>query len=122
MTDSNLSTGRPHLMAGVSTLGLGFLLSLSSAAEAGSVPRYSVDSYCQEVSDFGGGSSMLYNGCIDMEQKAYNGLKSAWARIPAATQSYCDEVASFGGGSYALLEGCIDMELGAASSPGKFKY
>ncbi|MBO9428194.1 hypothetical protein [Sulfitobacter sp. R18_1] len=122
MTDCNLSTGRHYLMTGISVLSLGLLLSFSSAAEAGSIPRYGVEAYCQEVSDFGGGSAMLYNGCIDMEQTAYNGLKSAWSRIPAATQSYCDEVASFGGGSYALLEGCIEMELGAASSPGKFKY
>lgn len=47
---------------------------------------------------------MIYNGCIDMEQTAYDGLKSGWAGISSRTQSYCDEVARVTGGSIRYLK------------------
>lgn len=89
---------------------------------AGGLPRYDVDSYCQEVSDFSGGSAMLFNGCIDMEQEAYRGLQRIWDSVPARTAAYCNDVAQFSGGSYALLKGCLDMEREAASSRRTFEY
>jgi hypothetical protein len=94
----------------------------ATAAHAQSMPRYNVESYCQEVSDFSGGSSMIYNGCIDQEQTAYNMLKARWSGFSAQMRGYCDEVASFGGGSYMLLDGCIQMESDAASGTKSFKY
>jgi len=94
----------------------------ATATHAQSMPRYNVESYCQEVSDFSGGSAMIYNGCIDQEQTAYNMLKARWPRLGSQVKSYCDEVASFGGGSYMLLDGCIQMEGDAASGTKSFKY
>lgn len=79
------------------------------------MPRYNVESYCQEVSDVSGGSSMIYNFCIDQEQTAYNMLKASWSWLGAHLKRYCDEVASFGGGSYMLLDCCIQIESDAAS-------
>ncbi len=94
----------------------------ASPAAAETLPRYAVEDYCREVADFSGGSSMMFNGCIDMEQGAYNKLKASWGRVPASTAAYCMEVAEFGGESYSMLDGCISMELDAASDPGTFKY
>lgn len=87
------------------------------------MPRYDVEAYCQDVAGAGGGSSMIYNGCIDMEQAAYDKRKAGWAQLSARIRSYCNEVArAGGGGSYSILDGCIDMESDAASAPSRFRY
>lgn len=91
-------------------------------AHASEMPRYSPEGYCQQVADVSGGSSMIFNGCIDMEQQSYNSLKRVWASIPSRVKSYCNEVASVTGGSYSILEGCIDMEIDAANSGKKFQF
>jgi hypothetical protein len=98
------------------------LLTIASPAFADAVPRYDVASYCQTVSDVSGGSAMIYNGCVDMEQIAYNGLKARWGSIPSRVRSYCDEVGRVSGGSYSILEGCIAMETEAANGTSTFKY
>lgn len=104
------------------TLLAGLLSAISAPVLAQDLPRYPVESYCQEVADVSGGSSMIYNGCIDMEQTSYNNLKSKWGRVPARSRSYCDEVARVVGGSYSTLEGCVQMENDAASSTPSFEY
>ena len=93
-----------------------------SVAHAGSIPRYDVESYCTEVMNVSGGSKMIFNGCIDMEQSAYNNLKRSWASLPSQTKSYCDEVGDVAGGSYAILEGCIQMENQASDNTSVFEY
>lgn len=95
---------------------------ISSAASAQDIPRYSAEAYCREVSEVSGGSSMIYGGCIDMEQTAYNSLKREWAGLPIRARTYCDEVARVSGGSYSILQGCIDMELDAANNTPAFEY
>lgn len=91
-------------------------------ANAQTIPRYNVDGYCQKVADVSGGSAMIFNGCMDMEQQAYNAVKPVWAQIPSKSRNYCDEVARVSGGSYSILKGCIDMEANAANSPRSFDY
>lgn len=91
-------------------------------AAAQSIPRYDVPGHCNQVADVGGGSSMIYNGCIKLEQEAYDSLKSAWSGIPSRTRSYCDEVGQAGGGSYSILKGCVDMESDAAANTEEFKF
>lgn len=95
---------------------------LCTSAAAQSLPRYDVEAYCQQVADVSGGSSMIYNGCIKMEQEAYNDLKASWSAISSTTKSYCDEVARVSDGSYSILKGCIEMESDAASNTPEFKY
>lgn len=65
---------------------------------------------------------MIFNGCMDMEQQAYNALRSVWAQIPGRSRNYCDEVARVSGGSYSILKGCMDMETDAANAPRSFDY
>ncbi|PYE86843.1 hypothetical protein C7477_11972 [Phyllobacterium leguminum] len=65
---------------------------------------------------------MIYNGCIQMEQDAYNDLKDVWPGVSAKTQNYCDEVARVSDSSYGILKGCIDMETDAATSTPEFKF
>ena len=99
------------------------LLAFSAlGAHASEMPRYNPEGYCQQVTDVSGGSSMIFNGCIDMEQRSYNNLKRTWASIPSRTKSYCDDVAKVAGGSYSILEGCIDLEADAASSNKGFQF
>lgn len=86
------------------------------------LPRYDPRNYCKTVSDFSGGSNMIFNTCVDMEQRAYDAMKHRWGSIPAKTQSYCDEVASFAGSSYAILQSCLDMETEAGASAKDFKF
>lgn len=98
--------------------GLLFLPSISNAQ----IPKYDVESYCKSVADISGGSSMIFNGCIEMEQEAYDDLKQIWPNLPQKTKNHCDEIAQVGGGSYTILKSCLDMETAAASSTPKFKY
>ncbi|PWF25570.1 hypothetical protein [Corticimicrobacter populi] len=97
-------------------------VSVPSAAQAADLPRYDPETYCQQISNTSGGSSMIYSGCIDMEQSSYNKLKSAWDSLPGRTREYCDQIARTTGGSYAILDGCIDMETQAASNQQGFKF
>lgn len=96
--------------------------SLSGATYAQSLPHYNVENYCQEVADFSGGSAMIFNGCMDMEQEAYNSLQTEWPSAPQKSQNYCDEVARFSKGSYGILKGCLDMETDAGGNPRTFNY
>ena len=96
--------------------------SLASSAQAQTMPRYNVDNYCQQVAEVSGGSAMIFNGCMEMEQEAYNGLRSAWAQLPGKSRNYCDEVARVSGGSYSILQGCMEMETDAAQTPRTFNY
>lgn len=90
--------------------------------QAQTIPRYDVASYCQQVADVSGGSAMIRNGCMDMEQQAYDVLKPVWSQLSGTSRNYCDEVARVSGGSYSILQGCIEMETDAARSPRSFEY
>lgn len=105
----------------ISLLACGSLL-LPSSVLANDLPRYDVGSYCDEVADVSGGSMMIKNGCIDMEQTNYNDLKRSWSSLPGGIKKYCDEVAKVSGGSYMILKGCVDMELQESSNQKAFKY
>lgn len=65
---------------------------------------------------------MIFNGCMDMEQQAYNVLKTMWEQLPGNSRNYCDEVALVSGGSYSIFQGCTDMETDAASSSRSLEY
>ena len=95
---------------------------LAAPAQAQTIPRYNVEGYCQQVADISGGSAMIFNGCMDMEQQAYNVLKPVWAQLPGNSRNYCDEVARVSGGSSSILQGCIEMETDATNSPRSFDY
>lgn len=94
----------------------------SGSAVADTIPRYDPPAYCKSVSEVSGGSQMIFNGCIEMEQDAYNELKSSWSALPSKTQSYCDEVARVSGGSYSIFKGCVDMETEASGNQPGFKF
>lgn len=98
------------------------LICIAASATAEGIPRYDADGYCREVAAVSGGSAMIFNGCIEMEQTAYDALKASWLSIPGNARSYCNEVGMVSGGSYSILHGCIEMETGAASSPNQFRY
>ncbi len=98
---------------------LACFFSLSANAE---IPRYDVEGYCKSVKEVSGGSDMIYNGCIDMEQEAYNSLKPNWERYTEKTKKYCNDVGKVSGGSYTILEGCIDMELEESNNKSKFEF
>ncbi|MBY6206904.1 MULTISPECIES: hypothetical protein [Halomonas] len=99
----------------------GLLMAAPALAE---IPRFDVETHCEQVAGFGGDfSNTMYNSCIDMEQGAYNGLKGRWATLPPTIQSHCEEVASFGGpGSYTMLQSCVDMEVSAGSNRSEFSF
>lgn len=49
---------------------------------ASDMPRLDVEAQCKEVASFGGDfSNTTNNGCIKMEQSAYNHLKTEWGSI-----------------------------------------
>ena len=101
---------------------VGTISAFSATACFADPPRYPVEQYCREVADVSGGSAMIFNTCIDMEQAAYDNLKRNWNAISSQTRSYCDEVAQVTGGSYSILETCIQMEEDARSDGNTFSY
>lgn len=103
-------------------LGMAMAVLVSTTAWAETIPRYDPPGYCRQVSEVSGGSEMIYNGCLEMEQDAYDALKASWDSLPSKTQSYCDEVGRVSGGSYAIFKGCVDMETNAAASTPGFKF
>ena len=88
------------------------------------MPRYDVAAHCKVIASVGGSySEMMYDGCFQMEQAAYDNLKSRWDGLSSNLQSHCDEIARVGGtGSYSMLEGCIQMEEQAGSTDNTFNY
>lgn len=98
------------------------VVALTSTAQAQELPRFDVEGYCEDVAEFGGGSHSIYNGCIDMEQQAYNRLKDDWPTLSARVRNYCTEIGSFGGESYSTMMGCVDMETQAASGQRGFSF
>jgi len=94
----------------------------ATSALAQSLPRYDPATYCKGVSDYSGGSSVVYKGCIEMEQTSYNELKPKWAALSSKTRNHCEEVARYSDGSYVILKGCVDMEADAAASTPEFKF
>ncbi|QTP60943.1 hypothetical protein HNO53_20825 [Billgrantia antri] len=108
----------------VRTLMVLALLALPFAVNAQEMPRYDVEAHCEEIASFGGEfSNMTYNGCIQMEQSAYDGLKGQWASLPGNIQRHCDEIATFASpGSYSTLQGCVQMEVSAGQNRGQFSF
>lgn len=88
------------------------------------MPRYNVEQWCEEVAGFSGDySSVIYNGCIQQEQSAYDHLKDSWPGLSSRMRDWCVQVAkSSGSGSYLILNGCIQQELDASQSKPAFKY
>lgn len=101
-----------------------FAMVVAVAASAQTMPRFDVETHCEQVAGFGGEfSNTMYNSCVDMEQSAYSGLKEGWSSLPATIQNHCEEVAGFGGpGSYTMLESCVDMEVSAGSNRSEFSF
>jgi|SRR5690625_2784731 len=98
------------------------IFGLLGVAYAAELPRYDVEGHCNEVASVSGGSSMIKNSCMDMEQSAYNALKVKWSSTSEKIKAHCNDVARVTGGSYTILQSCIEMEESAESSPRKFKY
>ncbi|HMF49692.1 MAG TPA: hypothetical protein VK603_13665 [Candidatus Saccharimonadales bacterium] len=78
------------------------------------VPDYPVERWCKEVAKTAGDSEIIYGGCIQQEQSAYDDLKVSWTEVPRKTQIWCKEVAKASGpGSYMILKGCVEQEAAA---------
>lgn len=95
-----------------------------ATAQADQIPRFDVETHCEQVAGFGGDySSTMYNSCIDQEQGAYNNLKGQWGSLSSRIQDHCEQVAGFGGpGSYTMLESCVQMESSAANNRSEFSF
>ncbi|EMG51223.1 hypothetical protein WYI_23565 [Ochrobactrum sp. CDB2] len=103
-------------------IGIMLFATTATSALAQSLPRYDPTTYCKGVADVSGGSSVVYKGCIEMEQSSYNELKPKWSGLTSSTRNHCEEVARYSDGSYVILKGCVDMEAGAAASTPEFKF
>jgi hypothetical protein len=90
-------------------------ISVSALAQSAPMPYYDVERHCRRIASFGGSySATLYDGCLDMEQNAYDNLKPYWSSLPSAMRQHCDRIARSGGGNYTILEGCVQMEESAS--------
>ena len=52
-------------------------------ADAAELPKYDVEAHCTKVAEFGGGSDVIHNGCVEQEQQSYDQLKRNWLQISA---------------------------------------
>ncbi|MCW5737338.1 MAG: hypothetical protein KIS73_24645 [Enhydrobacter sp.] len=99
------------------------MAAISPAARA-EMPSYDVEAYCKNIAEVGGTPSQATrNGCLRMEQSAYDGLKKSWDTLPGEMRAYCNGIATVGGtGSYSTLSGCIRMEQDAKRKNDDFKF
>lgn len=65
---------------------------------------------------------MIMQGCLEMEQDAYNILKDNWNDIDPAILGYCDEVAQVSGESYSIFQGCVELEMSSAQKSEGFEF
>jgi hypothetical protein len=80
-------------------------------AIAGDLPNYPVEKWCSSIASVSGAKSeMVYGGCMDQEQTAYDSLKTTWADLPQQTKNWCDQIAKATGGSYMVLKACLEKE------------
>lgn len=98
------------------------LLAAQSPVVAQEIPRYDPEKYCRDVANAIGGSAVIYNSCVGMEQSAYDALKARWTGLPVRPREYCDEVAKAIGGTYQILSSCIDQELQAQAAMPRFQF
>jgi hypothetical protein len=86
------------------------------------IPRYDVETFCENVKNVSGGSYQIFNTCIDAQQTAYDNLKRTYITVSSETTKYCEQIAEVSGGSYQILETCIQQENNAAGGKKKFKF
>jgi hypothetical protein len=86
-----------------------------TSVPAGELPTYPVEQWCDRVANSSGSrSELIFGGCIQQEQSAYDSLKATWGVLPSQMQSWSDTVAKSGGaGSYLILNGCVQQEQNA---------
>jgi hypothetical protein len=91
------------------------LLLAATPVFAADIPDIDVKAYCVELAS---GSAARFNGCIKDEQKAYNKLKSTWAKTSDRSQAYCANAWR----NYGMIAYCIDDEMKAVKEgPSEFK-
>jgi len=93
-------------------------------AQTPELPSYEVEKWCDVVARSAGSrSELIYGGCIEQEQSAYDELKERWASLPVQTRHWCQQVAKSGGkGSYAILNGCVEQEIAAKQENAKRQF
>ena len=81
-------------------------------AIARDLPNYPVEEWCSSIASVSGAKSeVVYGGCIDQEQTAYDSLKTTWPDLPQQAKNWCDQIAkATGGGSYMVLKACLEKE------------
>jgi hypothetical protein len=93
-------------------------------ARAAELPYYEVEKWCETIARSAGArSELIYGGCVNQEQSAYDALKPRWASLPAQTQRWCDQVArASGSGSYLILNGCVQQEISAGQENSRRQF
>jgi hypothetical protein len=98
----------------------------ASGPALAAAPHFDAKAHCDAVARFGGGfSETLMDSCMNMEQSAYDAVRSSYDDLPSNLRMHCENVAKFGGpGSYSLLKSCIDMErrAGDRNNGRSFRY
>jgi hypothetical protein len=97
-----------------------FLLAIlaRSVAAQSAVPAYSIDSYCEKISQVGGGSYSIKAECIKQENEAVTRLRGMGA-VELRITAYCQRIGEVAGGSYSIYEECIKQEIEAKNHLGQ---
>jgi hypothetical protein len=89
------------------------------------LPTFDPQGHCDRVSRVAGSrSNMIRLGCLQMEQAAYDRLRTYWDRVPTEIQRHCIDVArtTSRDGSYELLDGCLRMEIQDGREADRFQF
>lgn len=88
---------------------------------AAPIPRYDVESHCRATASPYRGYDIVYSGCLDSEQLAYDRLKEKWDAIPEAAAAACEKRESYPN-SYNGLSYCLIEEMAPIQPTPSFKY
>ena len=113
MKAKSIRRGASRLLMGL-PIGLFVAVTPTLAQE---LPRLDAVTYCRLKTS--NQSAFLQQGCLTVEQSAYDYLKRVWAAMPLAIREKCfsARVAE----SYSMMQGCVNVETGAAQNVEKFR-
>ncbi|TFH84819.1 hypothetical protein EQG41_20460 [Billgrantia azerbaijanica] len=86
------------------------------------LPVFDPEAHCEDYARSNGPrSAVLYNICIESQQKAYRKAASLFDQVSEGMQERCTDYANTSpGGSYVLFELCLHNQRNASRNPAKF--
>lgn len=89
----------------MSVLALSMFFAMNAAGAE--LPRFDINSYCQQAARSSDDPQQMFDFCFDLEQSVYDELKAGWPDVPTDIQDRCVDIAGRSGANYRILALCV---------------